>query len=54
MQVFDWFQLEAQVVLNACKAYKPQPRAPKLLAHTSNAQGTVKIDTTLQVGRSGA
>ena len=49
-QLFEWFKLEASVILSACKAYKPQPNAPKLLAHTRNSQGTVSIDTTLQVG----
>ena len=54
VQVFAWFQLEPSVVLNACKAYKPKPASPKLLAHTGNKLGTVNIDTTMQVCRSAA
>ena len=52
-QLFEWFKLEASAILSACKAYKPLPNAPKLLAHTRNKMGTVSANTDLQVGGGG-
>lgn len=50
-QLFEWYNLDAPAVIDVCQAYKPKPRAPKMLARTGNRQGTVSVDTTLQVGR---